>query len=393
MQIESLPTFAFRVGHIFISFTHEDREIVDRIVSRLQQSEIPVWTDYKNLKVGTPDWESSIREALNDSQIILLAASPASRLSPFVKSELALARALDRPIFPLWIVGDEWIESVPLGFATIQHADCRGENFDDGLVSVIEMVQSSINESCPNTYIHEEFRSVAIENSMHFVSRGSVPPQYVSIELSEYSGQLASEKAFVFKEGAFASIRDLLDCLYINALHERFPQFTYGAQWLLLQSEPGSCRHSIGIPYIGRRSPCRMVLPWSALQDEVVNDEHIMRQWKVETKPEAQGIRAGTNWCVAAAESISAFGVAVQDPRVFFQLTWGKSSLPFLIDRDYFAVVGSSQNVDLTRFAHTAIIDLESYNEQNRRAKLDFQHGEVLIQLKELSAKDSVWLF
>ncbi len=143
---------------------------------------------------------------------------------------------------------------------------------------------------------------------------------------------------------------------------------------------------------MGRKKPCRLVLPWISLTRGVDNDRDHIQKWAVETKPEEQGLVAGTNWCVASVESIQAFGVAVHDPRVFFALTWPKSFLGKLINLGYFEIVQSPEDVDLTKYAHTAIIDLESYNEHKWMAILDFEHGDVLVQRKVLSAKDSIWL-
>jgi len=53
---------------------------------------------------------------VRNSYAALLIASPDSRASNYVAAEMALSEMYKRPIFPLWIHGADWIDSVALDF-------------------------------------------------------------------------------------------------------------------------------------------------------------------------------------------------------------------------------------------------------------------------------------
>ena len=74
---------------------------------------------------GTPDWERSLKRALMRSYGLILAATPAAADSDFVQAELAYARSLQLPIIPVWLRGESWSQSVPMGVSQIQYVDLR----------------------------------------------------------------------------------------------------------------------------------------------------------------------------------------------------------------------------------------------------------------------------
>src|SRR5690349_17904979 len=106
---------------VFVSYSRQDQAAVDRITADLQKHGISVWIDHASLQPGTPNWEASLRQAIKEADWVLLAASPSSQESAYVPDELALARLLDVPIIPVWVAGDAWIESVPLGMGRVQY--------------------------------------------------------------------------------------------------------------------------------------------------------------------------------------------------------------------------------------------------------------------------------
>lgn len=109
--------------HIFISYSRSDMPFIQRMVRDLQGRGVNVWVDHVGLKPGTSDWENALRSAIQSADGIVLVASPASRKSPYVRDELAIARAARRPVYPVWAAGEIWSDSIPMGMGSIQYVD------------------------------------------------------------------------------------------------------------------------------------------------------------------------------------------------------------------------------------------------------------------------------
>jgi hypothetical protein len=103
----------------------------------LRKVGLRVWIDEENLTPGTPDWEESIRTAIDASFAALLVATPDSKKSAVVRSELMLAEARKRPIYPIWARGEIWIDSIPMAYAHSQYVDCRGSRYELGLSTLL----------------------------------------------------------------------------------------------------------------------------------------------------------------------------------------------------------------------------------------------------------------
>jgi formylglycine-generating enzyme required for sulfatase activity len=138
------------IAHVFVSYTRDDRKIVDRLIVDLNKHGINIWIDQENVKSGTRDWENAIRKALNESRAFILIASPASRDSLYVRDEIAIADDLGVPIFPVWAEGTRWRDCVPLGMGGSQYIDARGEdNYKAALKKLISALTALLPVS-PN---------------------------------------------------------------------------------------------------------------------------------------------------------------------------------------------------------------------------------------------------
>jgi len=120
-------THVTHVTHVFISYSHANITFVHRLASDLQSNGITVWVDQSGLAPGTPDWETALRDAIGKAHAVILIASEEARKSPYVKDELRLAHDVHHlPIYPLWVAGTQWINSIPLGWGGTQYIDARG---------------------------------------------------------------------------------------------------------------------------------------------------------------------------------------------------------------------------------------------------------------------------
>ncbi len=131
------------MSHLFISYSHEDRTIVDRLRQDLSNAGLSIWIDKIGLKPGTSDWEEALREAIGAASAVLYIASPNAWRSVYVRDELALARDAKKPIYPLWIAGERWMECVPLGYGSTQNLDLREDQYASGLARLIGALTGS----------------------------------------------------------------------------------------------------------------------------------------------------------------------------------------------------------------------------------------------------------
>lgn len=111
--------------HIFVSYSREDIEIVDKLIHWFNDVGLNVWFDRTGLVAGTRNWEEAIREAIRSSKAVILMASPNSRKSNYVQGELDVAERYDRHIYPIWIRGDQWTDCIPIGMSRIQYIEAR----------------------------------------------------------------------------------------------------------------------------------------------------------------------------------------------------------------------------------------------------------------------------
>ena len=132
-------------SHVFLSYARADASFVSRLQSDLQAGGIAVWIDHEDIQPGTPDWEDSLRKAIRHAAAVVLVASPSARSSRYVKDELRIAEMYRRPVYPLWAMGDEWMDAVPIGWGGTQYIDAREGRYQEAiheLVMILEKLNS-----------------------------------------------------------------------------------------------------------------------------------------------------------------------------------------------------------------------------------------------------------
>jgi formylglycine-generating enzyme required for sulfatase activity len=141
------------MSHVFISYSRTDLKFVEQLRHELHGAGIAIWIDQIGLQPGTSDWEEALRDAIGDASAILYVASPNARRSAYVRDELALARDASKPIYPLWIAGEQWLDSVPLGLGRMQNIDLRGDARAQGLTRLIRLLKGE--EVVPTLFTHQ----------------------------------------------------------------------------------------------------------------------------------------------------------------------------------------------------------------------------------------------
>lgn len=207
-------------SHIFVSYSHKDAEFVDKFVTDLKQKDFDVWIDHR-IRPGTPNYEKAIREAITNAYTLLLIVTPNSRDSNYVQNEVAFAQNRNCPIYPIWVEGDNWQDSVGIEMVKTQYIDLRGASYPSGIKRVFDVLNDEIKRSQPP----------------HFVL-----PSSLSSHTSETAGRLYpkgyfrlvldQQKHIAVRCSAFNMIGQMSDEIYRSYLQDRYLPYTYGSKWL-----------------------------------------------------------------------------------------------------------------------------------------------------------------
>lgn len=122
---------------IFISYSHKDKEFVDRLATQLVRRNVNVWLDRWELSVGDSLVER-VQEAVDGASALLVILSAASVASEWCKKELSagLFRELEeRRVVVMPVMLEDC--NVPVFARGKMYADFRTD-FDVGLTAVIE---------------------------------------------------------------------------------------------------------------------------------------------------------------------------------------------------------------------------------------------------------------
>lgn len=129
---------------IFISYSHDDSDFVDKLAMQLVQRKVYVWLDRWELRVGD-SLITRIESAITTASALLVILSASSVDSPWCRAEInaGLMRELkERKIVVLPIVIEDC--DVPIFLQDKLHADFRTD-FDAGLRTVMEAIAGVTN--------------------------------------------------------------------------------------------------------------------------------------------------------------------------------------------------------------------------------------------------------
>lgn len=116
---------------VFISYSHQNREIVDRLAADLRRHKVKVWFD-ERLRVGE-DWREQLKIAINNADAFVLVMSPPAVKSEYVIWEMTTAQAVGKKIFPLMY--DKCDQ--PATIEGLQYLEFDARNYDSSLQHLV----------------------------------------------------------------------------------------------------------------------------------------------------------------------------------------------------------------------------------------------------------------
>jgi|GEM_PF-5401536 len=128
---------------IFLSYSHENTDLMHRVRDALQEEGFSVWCD-EEIEPGR-DWATALAEMITYSHCVVCILSGHSAHSKWVGRELGYAEINETPIFPILLQGDP-NNSVPLRLVNHQFVDGRHE-FDEAIQRLVASIRDNLPDA------------------------------------------------------------------------------------------------------------------------------------------------------------------------------------------------------------------------------------------------------
>jgi HEAT repeat protein len=137
--------------HVFVSYVHENGEIVNRLAETLRAFDINVWLDKEQIKPGSR-WKDAIQEAINQGAFFIACFSIESsqRVKTYMNEELTLAieelrqRPTDQSWFIPVLLNESSVPNRSIGagetLQSIQHVRLD-QDWDKGIRRILSVIQ------------------------------------------------------------------------------------------------------------------------------------------------------------------------------------------------------------------------------------------------------------
>ncbi len=124
------------MGHIFISYSHKDKDYVEKLEKKLQDEGFEVWIDH-DIDYGT-QWPKEIQKALDACDAFIVVVSENAYASEWVQAEVARAKRKKKPFFPLLLKGDTWLTIEAIQYVNVKGKKLPPKDFFDRLGKVAD---------------------------------------------------------------------------------------------------------------------------------------------------------------------------------------------------------------------------------------------------------------
>ncbi|MEG5018804.1 MULTISPECIES: TIR domain-containing protein [unclassified Microcoleus] len=118
---ESIKNGNNLMTQVFISYSEQDRETMEKIRNSLRRESLTVWTNTTDIQTGE-DFQRAIDRGIEQTDNLIYLVSPDSVESEFVRKELDYAVSLHKRLIPI-LVRETPPESIPKALQGVQYID------------------------------------------------------------------------------------------------------------------------------------------------------------------------------------------------------------------------------------------------------------------------------
>lgn len=191
--------------HVFISYVHENKQIVDRLYSDLSKYGIKVWLDRNDLEPGT-FWKDAIRRAISDGAFFVACFSDEyrGRDSTYMNEEIKIAidelrkRSADKTWFiPILLSGEVPDISIGAGetLNSIQRLNLTEKNWTQSIDRLLKVILKNENAQITNIICTPKCikRGETISLSFDIAYGGTSPLERIMLGASIISDETGEE--------------------------------------------------------------------------------------------------------------------------------------------------------------------------------------------------------
>jgi len=143
------------MGHIFISYSHKDKDYVHKLQEALKSEGFDVWIDDR-IDYGD-EWPIVIQERLDACDAFILVATENSFKSKWVQKEVTRAQRINKPFFPLLLSGDTWLSIESTQYVDVKNQELPPKKFYERLAHVAPRRNVNILSTDENGKLAEAF--------------------------------------------------------------------------------------------------------------------------------------------------------------------------------------------------------------------------------------------
>jgi len=137
------------MGHIFISYSRLDHEIVDRMVKSMEGAGMEVWIDRDDIKVGN-SWRVQIVEAIDTCDAFVFMLSSNSAASKNVQKEVILAQDSGRPTYVVMLEVVRLPPEIRYQLAGLQFINYPLLGHDKSTSQLIDTLKPHLKKTAPD---------------------------------------------------------------------------------------------------------------------------------------------------------------------------------------------------------------------------------------------------
>ena len=115
------------MSHIFISYSHKDKEYVEKLEQKLIEEGFNVWIDHR-IDYGS-QWTEAIENAIDTCDAYIVVMSADAKKSPWVRREVIHAERRKKPFFPVLLDGEFWFSLGDIQFVDVTNGSLPPEKF------------------------------------------------------------------------------------------------------------------------------------------------------------------------------------------------------------------------------------------------------------------------